>query len=89
MTQRHYNPMSSSNVDRIESDPYERHKLTVTEIRDASVFIQINPMSVQPMGRSLLHAASDDRISNYRGPLPMEFELNVKRWWLERYGFVK
>jgi hypothetical protein len=70
-------------------DEYEKHTLKVMEIRTVSIFIEINAMTTRPIGRSLLHAASDDRIEKYKGPLPMEFELSVKRWWLERYGFIK
>jgi hypothetical protein len=92
--QRHYNPMQSRNRDSdgetsTPNDGYDSHLLTVTEIRDKSVGIQINPMSVQFMGRSLLHAASDDRLSKYRGPLPIEMRLTVRTWWLQRYGFLR
>lgn len=86
---RHFNPMASGSDRSNASDEYVKHDLKVMEIRQQSVGIEINAMSTQYMGRSLLHAASDDRLTNYRGPLPMEFSLSVKRWWLERYGFIK
>ncbi len=88
---RHFNPMAQGRESdgQDSSNDYIKHNLKVVEIRDRSIFIEINPMSTQPMGRSLLHAASDDRITNYRGELPMEFALSVQRWWLERYGFIR
>ena len=64
---------------------YTKVNVVVTEIRDRSVFFQnLKLLSVEvSMGRSLLHAASDDRLTKYSGPLPVKMTLSIRDWWVE------
>lgn len=88
MTSRHFNPMESR-PEREAGDEYTQHELRVLEIRSNSVLVEVNSMSNRHIGRSLFHAASDDRLTNYRGPLPVDMVLTVKTWWLQRFGFIR
>lgn len=58
---------------------YKKVTLPVQEIRDASIQVH-GKNGLVFIGRSLLSYLSDERISNYRGPLPMEFALEIAAW---------
>jgi hypothetical protein len=54
---------------------YKRVTVNVTEIGDKAVWI-----NGTPVGRSLLAHISDEKLTAYRGPLPMEFALEIVSW---------
>lgn len=79
--------MDGSNLSRGNS--YAKTDVIVTEIRDRSVFFKCNgkaPGREMSMGRSLLHAASDDLLTKYKGPLPAKMGLRIVEWWVDKYS---
>jgi hypothetical protein len=92
MAQRHFNPMHNAfqygDNGREDSDEYVQVTIKVVEIRDKSVVYETSPMQSDYLARSLMHAASEDKIINYRGPLPMEFRLGVRKWIADKKKLV-
>lgn len=90
MTQRHYNPMEDRTArrDEYKGDDYEFIEVEVNEIREKSFFIRAPKLGSDSwisVGRSLLHAKSDDRLENYKGELPQKFVLSIRGWWIAKY----